>query len=238
MIGARAMPNHVVCVKWGSKYSSEYVNKLHSMCSRHLTVPYDFHCITENTTGIDPGIDIINLPDLPGIKSWWSKLYMFSNDIKLQGTILFFDLDVVIFKNIDCLFQHQPGTFQIIRDFNRCRVKDWTLCNSSVMRWEAGKLSYLWEDFRHNFTQIMGQNHGDQDYITKRAKQDTTHWPDQWIRSYKWEMIGRKDTKIVQGKKKVFVQPPTIAEENRVAVFHGEPNPHNCGDQFVIDNWR
>ena len=84
----------------------------------------------------------------------------------------------------------------------------------------------------------MGNNHGDQDWITKRAKDDITHWPDEWIRSYKWEMIGRKDTKIVKGAKKVFQHPPTITEDNKVAVFHGEPKPFNCGDQFVIDNWR
>ena len=35
-----------------------------------------------------------------------------------------------------------------------------------------------------------------------------------------------------------FKKPPTIIEENRVAVFHGEPNPANCSDQFVIDHWK
>jgi len=51
-------------------------------------------------------------------------------------------------------------------------------------------------------------------------------------------MQGRKETKITQGNKKVFEQPPTIAEENCVACFHGEPKPSNCVDPFVVDNWR
>jgi hypothetical protein len=163
---------------------------------------------------------------------------MFAPQIPIKGTILFFDLDVVIFKNIDCLFEHQPGTFQIIRDFNRCRVKDWKLCNSSVMRWEKGKLDYLWEEFKDRSSVVMGNNHGDQDYITKRATADINHWPDEWIRSYKWEMIGKTDAKIVNGQKQIFKHPPTIGPENRVAVFHGKPNPMECGDQFVVDNWR
>jgi hypothetical protein len=232
------MDRHVLCVKWGNKYISQYVNVLKSMCQRHLTVPYQFHCLTESPQGLDKDINVIPLPNLPGIKTWWSKLYMFSPDLPIKGTVLYFDLDVIVFRNINNLFDHAPGTFQIIRDFNRCRVKDWKLSNSSVMRWETGKLDYLWNEFKDRSNVIMGNNHGDQDYITKRAEKDINHWPDEWIRSYKWEMIGRKDTKIEKGAKKVFQHPPTINSENQVAVFHGEPKPFNCGDQFVVDNWR
>ena len=238
MIGARTMPNHIVCVKLGNKYPSQYVKVLKNMCKRHSTVPFEFHCLTEDAKGLDADINVIKLPALPGIKTWWSKLYMFSPELPIKGTILYFDLDIIIFKNIDCLFSHKPNEFMIIRDFNRCRVADWKLSNSSVMRWETGRLNYLWTEFANNPAQIMGQNHGDQDWITKKADADIKHWPDEWIRSYKWEMQGRKDTKIIKGNKKIFEHPPTIAAENRIAVFHGKPDPHECEDPFVIDNWR
>jgi hypothetical protein len=238
MTGAKKMLNHVVCVKWGNKYSVNYVNTLKNMCDRHITVPYQFHCFTENKQGIDNGINIIDLPTLPGIKTWWSKLYMFSPVSALHGTILYFDLDVVIFRNIDHFFSHDPGQFMIIRDFNRCRVKDWNLSNSSCMRWQSGTMHYLWQEFQNNPTTIMQNNHGDQDWITKRAKQDIRHWPDEWIRSYKWEMLERTQTKIKNGQKWIHDIPPKITQENCVAVFHGKPDPHECGDQFVIDNWR
>jgi hypothetical protein len=93
---------------------------------------------------------------------------MFAPEMPIKGNILFFDLDVVIFDNIDPLFSH-PGKFNIIRDFNRCRVKDWKLSNSSCMRWQAGTMDYLWTEFKDRSAQIMQQNHGDQDWITKRA---------------------------------------------------------------------
>jgi hypothetical protein len=238
MIGAKIMSNHVICVKWGNKYPSQYVNVLKNMCQRHITVPFEFHCLTEDPKGLDPDIQIIKLPTHPGIKTWWSKLYMFSPELPVQGTILYFDLDIIVFRNIDRLFSHCAGEFQIIRDFNRCRVKDWKLSNSSVMRWETGRLDYLWTEFANNPSQIISHNHGDQDWISKRAAQDIRHWPDEWIRSYKWEMQGRKEIKVTKGNKKVFEHPPTIADENCVAVFHGLPNPHECGDPFVVDNWR
>jgi hypothetical protein len=208
------------------------------MVKRHTTMPFEFHCITDDPAGLDPHIKTIMLPKDPWIKTWWSKLWMFGADLPIQGNILYFDLDIIIFRNIDNLFTHDPGKFMIIRDFNRCRIKDWKLSNSSVMRWQTGTMNFLWDDFKQRHTQIMQQNHGDQDYITSKAKEQITHWPDEWIRSYKWEMIGLKDTKIRKGKKYVFNNPARITEQNKVAVFHGDPKPFNCGDDFVEENWK
>ncbi len=230
--------NHIVCVKWGNKYISQYANILYNMVKRHTTVPFEFHCITNDIKGLDPHIKTIKLPNDPWIKTWWSKLWMFGGHFPLQGNILYFDLDVIVFKNIDELFNYNPDKFMIIRDFNRCRIKDWKLCNSSVMRWKTGTVNYLWDDFVSKPNVVMGDNHGDQDWITKRAKQDINHWPDDWIRSYKWEMIGYKDTKARRGPKLIFDRPPKIIEANKVAVFHGEPKPFNCGDAFVEENWK
>ena len=53
-----------VCLKWGTKYTSEFVNKLDNMISRNVSVPYQLHCMTEDPTGIKPTIEIIPLPDL------------------------------------------------------------------------------------------------------------------------------------------------------------------------------
>ena len=230
--------NHIVCVKWGNKYISQYVNVLYNMVKRQTTVPFEFHCITDDIKGLDPHIKTIKLPNDPWIKTWWSKLWMFGGHFPLQGNILYFDLDVIVFKNIDELFNYNPDKFMIIRDFNRCRIKDWKLCNSSVMRWKTGTVNYLWDDFVSKPNVVMGDNHGDQDWITKRAKQDINHWPDDWIRSYKWEMIGYKDTKARRGPKLIFDRPPKIIEANKVAVFHGEPKPFNCGDEWVEENWK
>ena len=230
--------NHIVCVKWGNKYISQYANVLYNMVKRNTTVHYEFHCITDDPKGLDPHIKTIKLPNDPWIKSWWSKLWMFSKDFPLQGNILFFDLDVIVFKNIDELFNYNPDKFMIIRDFNRCRVKDWKQSNSSVMRWKPGTMNYLWDEFVQNPSRVMQNNHGDQDWIMRRGHQDINHWPDEWIRSYKWEMVGFKNTKIRKGVKHIFQKPATIIEANKVAVFHGEPKPFNCGDKWVEENWK
>ena len=93
--------NHVVCVKWGNKYPPVYANVLNNMVKKHTTVPYQFHCLTDDSTNLDADINVIKLPNDPWIKSWWSKLWMFAPEMPLKGNILFFDLDVVIFDTID-----------------------------------------------------------------------------------------------------------------------------------------
>ena len=76
--------NHVVCVKWGNKYISKYANVLNSMVKRHTTVPYQFHCLTDDANGVDTDINVIKLPKDPWIKSLCSKLWMFAPEMTLK----------------------------------------------------------------------------------------------------------------------------------------------------------
>ena len=100
-------------------------------------------------------------------------------------------------------------------------------------------MDYLYTNFVKNHARIMQQNWGDQDWIMKEGAKDIHWWPDEWIRSYKWEMIGLKDTKLLtKDGKSYFRKPVDINPGNRVAVFHGKPNPMECADQFVVDNWK
>ena len=100
-------------------------------------------------------------------------------------------------------------------------------------------MHYLWNDYKQDPARVMRQNHGDQDWITKRARDDINWFPDEWIRSYKWEMVGFKDTKLLtKDGRKYFRTPCKVEPENRVAVFHGSPNPMECADEWVVKNWQ
>ena len=82
------------------------------MCKRHTTVPYEFHCVTDDVTGLNPDIHVIKFPkDVSWIKTWWSKLWMFSDALPIKGNVLYFDLDVIIHRNIDALFNYQGKFF-------------------------------------------------------------------------------------------------------------------------------
>lgn len=225
-----------MCLKWGQKYSSDYVNKLFAMTKRHCTVPHEFICFTENRKGIDKEIKTMPLPDI-NLDGWWYKTYFFSNDIPLEGTILYFDLDVIIFNNIDKLFDYKKERFCIIRDFNRSIRKDFDRVNSSVFRLQKGMFANIYDQFKHSPREHMQRNRGDQDWMYKNIK-NFVYWPDDWIQSYKWEMRDRRDLQVYKGKRNFIVDaPPQIKPDCSVAVFHGEPNPADANDAWVKQHW-
>ena len=233
--------NYVVCLKYGDKYSAEYVNKLYSMVKRNLTVPFEFVCFTEDKTGIDENIRIEPIPLISGVQGWWYKPMFFNPNLGLNGTILFFDLDVVVFKNIDNLFTYEPNKFCIIRDFNRHVIKNYNKFNSSVFRLTTKMHSNVYNDFIKNPSIQIKRFQGDQDWIRASVKDgEYVYWPDEWIQSYKWEMRGRPGfNNKPRGQRDFAVNgDPNIKGDTSVAVFHGDPNPHNCKDQWVIDKWR
>lgn len=229
--------NYVACLKWGNKYSAEYVNKLHSMVQKHCTIPHEFVCFTENSKGLNKGIRVESLPLLP-TQGWWFKPYMLSSELPMQkGTLLFFDLDVVIFRNIDNLFTYKPHKFCIIRDFNRSIRKTWDRMNSSVFRTPIGKYNTYYQDFKRNVSFHTSKNRGDQDWMFRNIR-DHEFWPDDWIMSYKWEMRDRNKLKLVNGKRNfIDIDNPVVKQDTNVAVFHGDPNPADCKDPWVQQHW-
>lgn len=232
------MDKWIVCLKHGTKYDSDYVNKLYNMVTRHSKIPFGFACITENPVGLNSDIKIITLKELPDVSGWWYKLCVFSKDIPLSGTIIFMDLDVVIINNIDELWSYNPGKFCVIRDFNRAMIKEWNKFNSSIFKFEKGCYRFVWENFLSD-TKITKRMHGDQDWIFNQIKKDFVFWPDAWMQSYKWEIRDRQDV-IRQGMKRVFkeIATPTINPKTKILVFHGEPKPSDTQDPIVVDNWK
>jgi hypothetical protein len=152
------------------------------------------------------------------------------------------DLDVVIAGNINKLFTYQPTHWCTIRDFTRAMRPDWKKYNSSVVRFQTGELHHVWEDFDKNKLEIQRRLHGDQDWLYEatRTKQAMLY-PDSWILSWKWEVRKSKeyDYGSTKGNRKFrHVENVKPRIECCVTVFHGDPNPHNCEDPWVVDNWR
>ena len=234
--------HHVLCLKHGKKYSAEYVNKLYSMVKRHCKLDFEFVCLTDDPTDIAKEIKIIPLPK--NVSGWWCKPYMFSKDIPLRGKILYMDLDVVIARNIDHLFLYEIDSWCVIRDFTRKMRPSWQKYNSSVIRFNSGQLTHFWEDFEIDQENIQRRFHGDQDWLYDVAQRTHTKaklFPDNWILSWKWEI--RRDKTFKAGSRSGSRQLRTIEQvvppnECCITVFHGDPNPENCFDPWVVNNWK
>ena len=232
---------YIVCLKHGTLYSADYVNRLYNMVKRNCTLDYEFVCLTDDPKGINSNVKILPLPG--GIAGWWCKPYMFSKDLPLNGTVLYMDLDVVISSNIDKLITWQPNQWCTIRDFTRVMRPKWQKYNSSVVRFKTGDLDFVWTEYEKNKVEIQKRLHGDQDWLWEATRhKQAMLYPDSWIQSWKWEV--RKDKAFKPGGlrgRRTFNKIDNLAKPNiecSICVFHGDPNPEMVQDKWVVDNWH
>ena len=205
------------------------------MVSRHITVPYEFVCLTDDPEPIE-GVRSIVKPNAGYSKGWWHKVHMFDPNLDVKGRLLYFDLDVVICGNIEKLADGHD--FIGIRDFNRHFHQTWAVLNSSVMSWTHGTQNQVWESFIANPQMAMTMP-GDQDWIYSITKSYIKYYPLEWVMSYKWEIRNREDVVFNNGQR-VFkdIKNPPIPKDCAVLVFHGDPKPEDVKDPFIVDNWR
>lgn len=214
---------YIFCMKWGTLYGPEYVNRLYSMVKRNLSYDFKMVCFTDNNQGITSAVQCFPIPamELPGglPERMWKKLSTLKEDLYgLQGTALFLDLDIVIVDSIDPFFELE-GDFLIIKDYK----KQWRITgNSSVYRFEIGKHGYVFDDFLTNFNEIRKRHRNEQEYLTQAIfdKGKLNYWPKEWCPSYKYDCVSKVPF--------AFWVTPKIPEGAKIIIFHGEINPHKA----------
>ena len=101
---------NILCMKWGSKYGADYVNKLYSMVARNLSKPFRFICLTDDAKGLMSNVECFPIPkisvELSGPERGWNKLAVFQESLyDITGDILCLDLDLIIVGSLDDLFE-------------------------------------------------------------------------------------------------------------------------------------
>jgi hypothetical protein len=205
-----------VCVYWGIKYDTNYVVRLKNMVERNLSVPHRFVCLSDVHIG---GIDCIPV-FASGWDGWWQKVSLFMPNLFPAGArILYLDLDVVITGDLSTLArQWAPQPLTMIYNFGPNRGH--AAHNSSVMMWSAGdpRVHPIHDLFTPD---VMRALHGDQCWIWRVLRENIANWPRHFIKSYKYDCRGGQ-----------------VDGQTRIVVFHGDPKPHRCREQWVTENWR
>jgi hypothetical protein len=230
------------CVIHGDAYDWVYVERLYNMLKANLSYEIRMHVFTEASRAVPSPYIKHELKEWPGIsgpkKSWWYKMQMFDPAHDL-GRVLYFDLDTVITKNIDWMWDLNDQYFWAIRDFKYLWRNSWSGINSSVMLWDTQKFNWIWKDFTSkNINATVKLFHGDQDYLSSLFDdKNRRFFHPEFIKSWRWQC---KDGGL-NIKTRLYNKPDTgtVLDHNTcILVFHGRPKPHEMYDAVIEKFWK
>ncbi len=213
----------IVCIKWGTRYGVDFLNRLASMIKRNTKRPTRLVCFTDNAVGADPWIEIAPLPaiNIPERVAWtpWRKLSLWQYPLHdLSGDVLFFDLDVVVTGSVDEFFDFEPGRFCVAKNWTQPRSR---VGNTSVYRFPVEKMRAIFNDFDRDPEAILKRFRIEQQYISA-VVDDMVFWPQAWCVSFKHSLMPPWPLN--------FVMPPKLPAETKLVAFTGKPDPDEARD--------
>jgi hypothetical protein len=229
----------IVCFKWRggahyrSKYEAAHVNTLRRMFARHLQMPHDFMCITDDASGLDEGIRVVPLwkdhgdipsPHGPGEPSCFRRLRLFAKDAgEIVGAKRFAwcDLDVVLTGDVTPIFNRPepivllPGSSPTIP------------FNGSMVLMDAGCRPEVWETFdpdtspqRNVAAKCLGSDQGHISFCLKDKGEA------QWKPGPEGDGIYFFHRHSIRGD---------LPKDARLVSFHGRGDPWS--ERFANINW-
>lgn len=221
----------VACIKWGTAFGPEYVNRLYSGARRNLSAPVRFFCMTERREGLHPDVEVLDLPAEPfqdemnaalakaSRQGAMRKVSLFRPGLvpDLDGPLLGFDLDVVITGSLDPLMDFAPGKVIMRRDWVEAR-RGRPTGHGSVFRFDPNLHGWLYETLAENPKGEVEKARGSEQRYTSTLAQERgafAYIPGEWVASFKHDCLGLPPTN--------WLREPRLPEETRVACFHGRP---------------
>lgn len=196
-----------VLVQGEYPYTPEYVRRLKAMVDRYLTRPFRFVCVTDQSEVMPAGVEAIPVERVAGCFAFWTKLRLFDVARTWTGRVLYIDLDSLIVGSLDRIVNF-PASLALAEDayaFERAhlnRDRHGRLLvrkfNSSVMVWDAGTHTELWDTFTRADAERLST---DQDFIAEQAP-DAQPMPLAWFpRASRVQPPWPADSTVVLAKK-------------------------------------
>ncbi len=150
-----------MCFKWQSpikyrtRFKALHVNTLRNMFRRHLHMPHEFVCITDDATDIDKDIrivpiwnDLAEVGNPHGIRepSCYRRLKVFSGEMKavLGERVAWCDLDMVLTRDVTPIFNRPEPVVLMPTDVANIPV------NGSLVLVTPGAHEHVWTKFDPN----------------------------------------------------------------------------------------
>jgi len=248
-----------ICIKWGTLYPTNYVNRLYHAVKRNTTRDVRFYCLTETAQGLDDGIEFRPLTlqpyetvmrkaqqSAPKKNGALRKIAMFNPSLfaDIQGPVLALDLDVLITGNLDTLADYAPGHVCMRSAFSS-NAQPRTYGEGSVIKFHPDTHGFLYEEMAQNPTAAVRFSQGsEQTYTSTHAynRGVFTPYPKEWVASFKHHCRPTRPLNLFKS--------PKLPADARIVCFHGHPNIHEATHgyhsdplhstrkcQWIIDNW-
>lgn len=149
-----------VCFKWRRiktgyrlpavcDYTARHVNVLRAMLARQVRMPHRLVCVTDDSSGIDPRVEVVPLWDkCRSLGGCYNRLWVFSEEAgEIFGPrFVCIDLDVVLVRECTSLFE-RPEPF-VINAYNPARATDPDQhYNGGMFLMNAGARASVWTGF-------------------------------------------------------------------------------------------
>lgn len=103
---------NIVCLKWGELYGPHYVNRLLNNCKKMINLDFDFYCVTDDTTGLNPQIKTLDISNYQFEDGKYGGHLFTAEKIKVladpifDDTTLLLDLDLIILNDLTDYLQN------------------------------------------------------------------------------------------------------------------------------------
>ena len=227
---------NIICIHWGTAYSTEDVNKLYSMIKKNTSHNFNLHVFSnEILKGLNN--EIIKHPEPKLITNKNYDQYNYRKEVGLCDNelgglngerVFFFDLDVLITNNLDELFSYpEDDKFYIINDWNS---KGNCIGQATCYSFVVGTLGFIKSEFEEN-SECIVQRYGtaSQEYLSAMVIRNfgkLNFWPENWFQSFKYHCLPSVYLRH-------FLMPRKPKSETKVLAFHGNPNIQDA----LIGRW-
>ena len=208
----------IICMKWGDRYSSDYVNRLYFSIKKFTKRKTDLICFTDNPNEINENVLCKPIPKISMPyhmqNSPWKKLAIWQFPLSpLRGDVLFLDLDLVITGDLDRFFDYEKDKF--------CVIENWTqlgsgIGNTSCFRFPVGKYKNIYDKFQSAPQYYFKKYRIEQVFISKNISTQV-FWPKIWCQSFKHNLLPSWPKRIWQKA--------SLPKETSIVAFTGKPDP-------------
>jgi hypothetical protein len=204
----------VACVRTGTKYGPEYVERLVRGVKRHSSVECRFVCLTDQQETW-PGVENHRVE----LSGWWAKMAIFNPDWRGNDRLVYLDLDTVVIGNIDPLLVLETE-FAICHSFTPAHLKRPCKYSSCMIALAPNFGRRIYDEFMANQSALIGMyvRYGDQrvmEHIDDSAKCLQDLLPPGFFSYYR----------------------DGFQKNASLLVFGAQAKPHNSRDAWVKEAW-